>query len=399
MARDYRSYLGPGKKYYQTVNLSTGGTTYSETTVGDYDDYYHLSRSDIVKRQADASGWRAPTPYSAFLNTYTQPHGQNNYQVGSTLYKWWGEQVPEQKGAYGLPTFPSGLRQRAEVNALTKLKDQKINLAQAFGERKQTTRLVANSLESMTEVWKQMEFNHAKRNARKLREFRKKLNNPVFWADRWLELQYGWKPAMSDIYGAIEILDAAEQREGPRRYRISVSGKVREDSKVNRRYYDNNRLWQADELTRIMHGCYTKLYYEPADTAPFQSLSQSGITNPALLAWELLPWSFVVDWALPIGKWLSVLDADLGWKFLSGTVSEITRVRQGTKYSTGPSVYAQGAYGTHQAQRLRLVRTVYSGTPFPRPPSFKDPRSALHLANAVALFTSTVLGGSSKVRL
>lgn len=40
------------------------------------------------------------------------------------------------------------------------------------------------------------------------------------------------------------------------------------------------------------------------------SLSQQlGLTNPAIVAWELLPFSFVLDWVLPIGDWLTARHA------------------------------------------------------------------------------------------
>jgi hypothetical protein len=32
-----------------------------------------------------------------------------------------------------------------------------------------------------------------------------------------------------------------------------------------------------------------------------------GLTNPALVAWELVPYSFVIDWFLPIGNWLTAI--------------------------------------------------------------------------------------------
>lgn len=40
-----------------------------------------------------------------------------------------------------------------------------------------------------------------------------------------------------------------------------------------------------------------------------------GLTNPLSVAWELIPFSFVVDWFLPIGKYLDALDVPLLYTF------------------------------------------------------------------------------------
>jgi hypothetical protein len=39
-----------------------------------------------------------------------------------------------------------------------------------------------------------------------------------------------------------------------------------------------------------------------------RSFQKLGLTNLAGLAWELLPWSFVADWALPIGNWINSIE-------------------------------------------------------------------------------------------
>lgn len=43
-----------------------------------------------------------------------------------------------------------------------------------------------------------------------------------------------------------------------------------------------------------------------------RQLNGLGLLNPALLWWELLPYSFVVDWFLPVGDVLTSLTAGIG---------------------------------------------------------------------------------------
>ena len=55
-----------------------------------------------------------------------------------------------------------------------------------------------------------------------------------------------------------------------------------------------------------------------------RAFNQLGLLNPVSLAWELVPWSFVVDWVLPIGSVLSALSAPAGLIFIDGSLSART---------------------------------------------------------------------------
>jgi len=48
------------------------------------------------------------------------------------------------------------------------------------------------------------------------------------------------------------------------------------------------------------------------------SLKQFGLANPLSIAWELVPWSFVVDWVLPVGEFLDACTATFGLTFKDG---------------------------------------------------------------------------------
>jgi hypothetical protein len=115
-----------------------------------------------------------------------------------------------------------------------------------------------------------------------------------------------------------------------------------------------------------------------------------GLTNPATWVWEKIPWSFVVDWLLPIGAYLDSMDATLGWTFragsttkrVSGSVSQyVTPIIDKGTYSE-QAASAAGSYGYKS-----LGRTVLLTFPFPSKIMnlIKNPLSTGHLANALAL--------------
>jgi hypothetical protein len=52
------------------------------------------------------------------------------------------------------------------------------------------------------------------------------------------------------------------------------------------------------------------------------ALSNHDLINPLSIGWEVIPYSFVVDWFAPIGNTLSSLTATAGLDFLGGYGSQ-----------------------------------------------------------------------------
>jgi hypothetical protein len=125
-------------------------------------------------------------------------------------------------------------------------------------------------------------------------------------------------------------------------------------------------------------------------------MSQLGMANPLSLAWELLPYSFVVDWFLPIGQFLSSLDYALGLEFRYGWMtvqhrqswnSRLTRTH-GTQFG----FEADWSGGTGNGKGFYMHREALHSFPFPPLPVLKDPFSPIHMANGLALL-SEAFGG------
>jgi hypothetical protein len=105
--------------------------------------------------------------------------------------------------------------------------------------------------------------------------------------------------------------------------------------------------------------------------------------------WERVPFSFVVDWFLPIGNWLNAMDALLGYQDIWSSTS----VKTAADYSfSGSSEFYPNekfvyASLTGSRRYRKLVRSVDSGLIIPRMPRIKDPKSLTHMANGLALLT------------
>jgi hypothetical protein len=47
-----------------------------------------------------------------------------------------------------------------------------------------------------------------------------------------------------------------------------------------------------------------------------------GVVNPLSIAWEVIPFSFVVDWFIPVGQVLEACTATMGLSFVDSWTSE-----------------------------------------------------------------------------
>jgi hypothetical protein len=107
-------------------------------------------------------------------------------------------------------------------------------------------------------------------------------------------------------------------------------------------------------------------------------LSQIGVTNPLSLAWELVPYSFVIDWFIPVGDYLGSFDALVGVDSLSYY----------TSYKLEREFQASSSMGTSKAKWTYKVRSDLSSDlplgALPLP-SLPERHNAGKLANAVAL--------------
>lgn len=104
----------------------------------------------------------------------------------------------------------------------------------------------------------------------------------------WLEYWFGWSPMLQDIFAAVELLDS----EYP-------SGVVRAASgaSVSR----SGSVFDPYEGKVI---CVIQADVQLVNPMLYRA-NQFGVLNPAVIAWELVPFSFLVDWFLPIGNYLA----------------------------------------------------------------------------------------------
>lgn len=119
-----------------------------------------------------------------------------------------------------------------------------------------------------------------------------------------------------------------------------------------------------------------------------------GLTDPLTIGWELVPYSFVVDWAMPVGNFLLALSARQGLVFDGGYISYKRRgTAKGRRYL--PASYngweTTGVANGYEAEYEEYFRETLGS--FPMPSLYaKNPFRTGNVMSAIALFHQLTKG-------
>lgn len=201
-------------------------------------------------------------------------------------------------------------------------------------------------------------------------------------AKAWLAAKYKWLPVLDDIYSVAREATGTMTRKG---FDIQCSGRgecgfessnvtisaitfrnVRPDGKANVdckgrfRFLVNPTLDQAARLTSL---------------------------DPLVIAWDLIPYSFVVDWFYDVGGYLRDLETKGMYNSASkgGFITTRTRVNGSISHSGTSSDGTWTGTFRSSVEYKRCSRAVYSSLPNPNKPSFNIGLGSGTLLNAAAL--------------
>jgi len=338
-------------------------------------------------------------------------------------------------------TRQNNVKAQAATRVLNRIKGQKVNILQDLGEARQTIALLTTTAKRLAmgyQAFKRGQLPTAVSilgSANPSRRFRQKyyrlqtrriykpgkgnklvvvqkattklkaikgsgsVFSPTNLASLWLEYQYGWRPLVSSCVGAVELYQ--QQLEVGKS--IRVQSYVREAFENIKQSTTDFASWNHAYHTNITTGSYKVGYtiYYKVTNQDAVLLSQSGLSNPLNLGWELLPFSFVVDWFVGIGNYLSSLDATLGLTFEKGCRT-IAHRGASSKTTTFGADYSYVLYsGTVTSTRIDffLTREVLEDFPSPTRPAVntRSPNLVRYLS-AAALLT-TVFSGRKPYRM
>lgn len=199
---------------------------------------------------------------------------------------------------------------------------------------------------------------------------RKRAHSDYQWRDArkkvsglWLELSYGWKPLLSDMEAGAAWLAYALNPP------VNSGGRVM-----------GRRAWErTDWVDTPNYGNLTfrkrvisyKLQIVIRGVVVSPSFSAPSLPSLAAIAWEWTPYSFVSDWAVPIGAWLQAMRTA---RDIRGTVVR-TLMTETVCSDLSPGKVGYNNYRpklrmagiTDEYRKFELVRTVSTELKVPSP--------------------------------
>lgn len=236
-------------------------------------------------------------------------------------------------------------------------------------EYKQTLGMIQNTLAALRSPLKTFAL-QARRYAQQAKNknlFRTALKDT---GDAWLAFHFGVEPLIKDFHATLERLE--QQHTNSSWKRIVVHGNDRWSFKRgDYSLYD----WSYDEN---YHGIVRFQADVRMKSPTLALLSDFGVINPATLAWELVPFSFVVDWFIPIGSYLNSFSDFVGYETANPSKTWYLRF-DGSQTYVERSRTDTGKFKGCRIQRT-LTPITFSVPPFRIPSALSPSRGATSIS-------------------
>jgi len=190
------------------------------------------------------------------------------------------------------------------VKGFGKIAEAKVNLAVAYAEASKTSDLILDTARRIDRAYRAFRKGNLKVVARELNITPKRLHKS------WLEYKYGWMPLLMDVKGAAEFF-AQQHVVRPPRFKVTAREEFTKNSDFSSNLQGYGGLpgdWHITTLGSYNMKATVKFHCELTNPH-LAELQQLGLTNPLLVAWELVPFSFVFDWFIHVGDYLTGLTA------------------------------------------------------------------------------------------
>lgn len=316
---------------------------------------------------------------------FTEPH---NYSTSGSrfidpLFEWTSDYAPGQLktgtmgSCFGTPSFQDNWTTNDYIALCGKLREtiagSDFHAGNFVAQGHQALEMIANSATRIYSAYKSVRRGNIEKAARQLtntsykgRKIPNQSRHDV--ANNWLELQYGWLPLLQDAHTGAQALGKIMGSPMQQTY----SAQMRKEATLTG-VYPNVSWGSTKGFTR---------YRIKARVREVNVPQLIGLQDPLGIAWEVMPFSFVADWFIPISGFLEARNLN----------SSVTAVYIHSKlYRTVAqgAVLKNGYHGSsgYREEYFKFDRLISTDLQIPLP-TFKPPSSVpswKRAANALAL--------------
>lgn len=192
-------------------------------------------------------------------------------------------------------------------------------------------------------------------------------------AGLWLEYTFGWVPLVADVGAAVKV--ASDPFEVHRSFGTCS---LNEFKQVTQTYY---KLLIRSKIRTV---CTAGLRVDNPNVA---LLTQLGLANPLAVAWDIIPFSFVVDWFFKVSTYLNRWNDMAGFSYIDPvtTINQRAEVTVMGRGSPVPASYMSASTGRLRERTKSIVNR-------PRLPYFRLPTPSLWLAATSSSLLVQVFG-------
>lgn len=329
---------------------------------------------------------------------HLHPYSATYVTMFDSAYKWWKTSNPEQWGWSGVvyPSVSEKWTPNDDITLINKLKHKwdlsEWNAPVAAGELGKTVDMLADRTKQFAKALSQVKRGNFAEAARTMWSDPRSLNKKgrrgpaerQRITDAQLELQYGLRAAAGDVFNLSEAITNMAYR----RRRIFVSQKVASEVVPHAFYPASSEAYVRKSIIAYI------IPDEPTFAERF------GLTDPLSLPWELLPWSFVIDWMMPVGDFISA--QQFAWRaraeFVNSTKSYYRAT--GNQCTNVPPGYTIEQPNKWFRESVTFSRTIGTTISVP-PPTIKSDllggEPLNRLANAFSLLVGLGRGWGTRI--
>jgi len=225
------------------------------------------------------------------------------------------------------PTVYARATKEAWTKANASRANGKANFVESLAEIDQLFGMIKHPLDNVAKFVRSFKRNKDDYK-NKRRKFRYALKNgkavTLFVSGEWLRFRYGIMPLMNDVQAALQALETGYTKE-EKRYTARATSQAEKFSVLTgQNVYDQIRVnWQR--ILKQEYSVRVAILDEYVRT-PATDLGLT-VQNLATVAWELVSYSFVVDWFVNVGDYINSNFPKLGVRNLGASTSVRTTTR------------------------------------------------------------------------